>query len=203
MSLLNHRLVGLLIVIIGGLIAPITFAQQYDPSLYSGLRWRMIGPFRAGRTNAVSGVVGISDVLGAIRNAKPGSVEEGSVGAGTGTVAFGFKGGIGTASRRLSASLGGYTVGVLVQTNFGGILQIDGIPVGKRLGQYYLKEQLEETSVDGSIMIVLATDAPLSDRNLKRLAKRGLAGLARSRYISFQETSILNRPVRCCLISWK
>ena len=67
-----------------------------------------------------------------------------------------------------------------MQTNFGGILQIDGIPVGKRLGQYYLKEQLEETSVDGSIMIVLATDAPLSDRNLKRLAKRGLAGLART-----------------------
>ncbi|MDQ3817439.1 MAG: P1 family peptidase, partial [Acidobacteriota bacterium] len=83
------------------------------------------------------------DVFGAIRNAKGGAVEEGSVGAGTGTIAFGFKGGIGTSSRKLPASLGGYTVGVLVQTNFGGILTINGAPVGRELNRYYLREELE------------------------------------------------------------
>lgn len=119
-------------------------------------------------------------VVQAIANASSGSVLEGCVGAGTGTICFGWKGGIGTSSRVLPKSLGGYTVGVLVQSNFGGILQMDGIPVGKKLGQYYLKDKLDDTSADGSIMIVVATDAPLSDRNLKRLAKRGLAGLART-----------------------
>jgi D-aminopeptidase len=119
-------------------------------------------------------------VTKAIRAASSGPVAEGCVGAGTGTICFGWKGGIGTSSRRLPAKLGGYIVGALVQTNFGGVLQIDGIPVGKRLGQYYLKEALETQSPDGSIVIVLATDAPLSDRNLKRLATRGLAGLART-----------------------
>ena len=94
---------------------------------------------------------------------------EGCVGAGTGTVAFGWKGGIGTSSRRLPAALGGWTVGVLVQSNFGGVLQVDGVPVGKLLGQYYLKEQLDRGDADGSIIIVVATDAPLSDRNLSRL----------------------------------
>jgi D-aminopeptidase len=118
----------------------------------------------------------------AIDNASSGPVAEGCVGAGTGTICFGWKGGIGTSSRVLppSGKLGGYMVGVLVQTNFGGVLQMDGIPVGKELGQYYLKAYLEDNSTDGSIMIVIATDAPLSDRNLKRLAKRGLAGLART-----------------------
>ncbi len=119
-------------------------------------------------------------VLAAIDQATSGPVPEGCVGAGTGTICFGWKGGIGTSSRLLPEKLGGYTVGALVQTNFGGVLQIDGIPVGKRLGQYYLKEQLDDDSADGSVMIVLATDAPLSDRNLKRLAQRGLAGLART-----------------------
>ena len=119
-------------------------------------------------------------VTDAIDRASSGLVAEGCVGAGTGTVCFGWKGGIGTSSRLLAERLGGHTVGVLVQTNFGGILQIDGIPVGKELGQYYLKEYLDEDSADGSIMIILATDAPVSDRNLKRLAKRGLAGLART-----------------------
>ena len=119
-------------------------------------------------------------VIEAIAAASSGPVAEGSVGAGTGTACFGWKGGIGTSSRRLPEKLGGYTLGVLVQTNFGGILQMDGIPVGKELDQYYLKEYMEEQSADGSIMIVLATDAPLSDRNLKRLAGRGLAGLART-----------------------
>ena len=119
-------------------------------------------------------------VLKAIHEAASGVVAEGGVGAGTGTICFGWKGGIGTSSRLLPKSLGGYTVGTLVQTNFGGILQMDGISVGKNLNQYYLKEQLDHASADGSIMIVLATDAPLSDRNLKRLAGRALSGLART-----------------------
>ena len=125
-------------------------------------------------------VVTKEHVLEAIGGAASGPVAEGCVGAGTGTVCFWWKGGIGTSSRLLPRSLGGYTLGALVQTNFGGVLQMDGIPVGKHLGQYYLKEQLDNASADGSIMIVLATDAPLSDRNLKRLAKRALAGLART-----------------------
>jgi D-aminopeptidase len=121
-------------------------------------------------------------VMQAIEIASSGPVAEGCVGAGTGTICFGWKGGIGTSSRVLPlvGKLGGYTIGALVQTNFGGVLQIDGIPVGKKLGQYYLREYLDKSSADGSVMIVLATDTPLSDRNLKRLAKRGLAGLARS-----------------------
>ncbi|MFC5412764.1 P1 family peptidase [Larkinella bovis] len=114
-------------------------------------------------------------VLDAIRQAKTGAVEEGNVGAGTGTVCFGFKGGIGTASRKLPASLGGYTVGVLVQTNFGGVLQIAGVPVGVELGKFSFKEKL-----DGSCMMVVLTDAPLDARNLKRLAKRAFMGLART-----------------------
>ena len=149
-------------------------------------------------------VVTAEHVLSAITCAQTESVVEGCVGAGTGTVAFGWKGGIGTSSRRLPVSsgdslsvrLGGYTVGVLVQSNFGGVLQIMGIPVGERLGRYYLKDQLAHDdalntvnsqsaianpqSPDGSIMIVLATDAPLSDRNLTRLARRAMAGLART-----------------------
>lgn len=120
------------------------------------------------------------DVFAALRKASGGPVEEGAVGAGTGTRAFGFKGGIGTSSRRLPASLGGYTVGVLVQTNFGGVLTINGAPVGRELGQYYLKEAVEEHSADGSIIIVVATDAPLDHRNLYRLAKRAMLGLART-----------------------
>lgn len=117
-------------------------------------------------------------VLQAIKIAASGPIAEGCVGAGTGTVCFGWKGGIGTSSRKLPKNLGGYTVGALVQTNFGGVLQMAGIPIGKNLGQYYLKNEVE--NADGSIMIALASDAPLSDRNLKRLAKRGLAGLART-----------------------
>ena len=125
-------------------------------------------------------VVTKEHVLQAIDAASSGPVGEGCVGAGAGTVCFGWKGGIGTSSRILPKKLGRYTVGTLVQTNFGGVLQMDGIPVGKRLGQYYLKDALEDRTADGSVMIILATDAPLSDRNLKRLAKRGLAGLART-----------------------
>ena len=125
-------------------------------------------------------VVKKDSVLEAIEKAESGPVEEGCVGAGVGTICFGWKGGIGTSSRALPKSLGGYVLGVLVQSNFGGVLQMNGMPVGKKLGQYYLQDQRNDASADGSIMIIIATDAPLSDRNLKRLAKRGLAGLART-----------------------
>ncbi len=129
------------------------------------------------------------DVFAAINNAAGGPVEEGAVGAGTGTIAFSYKGGIGTSSRRLPASLGGYTVGVLVQTNFGGNLIIAGVPVGKELGNTYPKISFDENKtpaswmpqkVDGSCMIVVATDAPLDHRNLNRLAARAMMGLART-----------------------
>jgi len=126
------------------------------------------------------------DVFAAISNATAGPVEEGVVGAGTGTVAFGFKGGIGTSSRRLPASLGGYTVGVLVQTNFGGNLIVAGVPIGNELGQFYPKISADGNkapgsgTVDGSCMIVVATDAPLDHRNLNRLAARAMMGLART-----------------------
>ena len=119
------------------------------------------------------------DVANAINQAHAGAVEEGCVGAGTGTVCFNFKGGIGTASRKLPASLGGYTIGVLVQTNFGGVMQIDGVPVGEELNTYYLSDQLNKKE-DGSCMIVVATDAPLDSRNLSRLAKRAFMGLAKT-----------------------
>jgi len=133
--------------------------------------------------------VTVEHVFDAIKRARPGPVEEGTVGAGTGTSAFAWKGGIGTASRVLPASLGGYTVGALVQSNFGGILMIDGMHVGEALGQYYYKEHVEaernrneqpKQREDGSCMIVLATDAPLSPRNLERMAKRAVLGLART-----------------------
>jgi D-aminopeptidase len=112
-------------------------------------------------------------------SATSGPVTEGNVGAGTGTVCFGYKGGIGTASRKIPESLGGYTVGVLVQTNFGGVLIIDGIPVGKKLNNHPYSN-LIETDTDGSCMIVVMTDAPLDARNLKRMAKRGIMGMAKT-----------------------
>ncbi|WP_412759616.1 P1 family peptidase [Neolewinella agarilytica] len=118
-------------------------------------------------------------VFEALSAAASGPVQEGNVGAGTGTSCFGWKGGVGTSSRALPTSLGGYTVGVLVQTNFGGVLQIAGVPVGPELGQYYFKDELE-SHADGSCMIVVATDAPLGPRNLERLAKRCMLGLART-----------------------
>lgn len=119
------------------------------------------------------------DVLKAIKTAQSGALSEGNIGAGTGTVAFGFKGGIGTASRHLPQSLGGYTVGVLVQANFGGVLEINGVPVGKALNKYAFQKELFQ-DVDGSCMIVVATDAPLDARNLERLAKRALLGLGKT-----------------------
>jgi D-aminopeptidase len=120
-----------------------------------------------------------AQVRQALISARGGAVEEGSVGAGRGTRAFEWKGGIGTSSRRLSQPLGGWTVGVLVQSNFGGVLQIMGAPVGRELGSRRFADARREKG-DGSIMIVVATDAPLSDRNLKRLATRALMGLART-----------------------
>lgn len=121
-----------------------------------------------------------ADAIAAIEQARGGPVEEGAVGAGTGTICFSWKGGIGTSSRKLPSNLGGWTVGVLVQTNYGGVLQVAGVPVGQALGQYYLKDELSKASADGSVIVVIATDAPLSDRNLERLAHRGLLGIART-----------------------
>ena len=124
-------------------------------------------------------------VIAALEGATGGPVREGSIGAGTGTVAFGWKGGIGTSSRRLPESLGGWTVGVLVQSNYGGVLTIAGAPVGVELGRYPFRSALEagvpeRDGGDGSIMIVVSTDAPLSSRALERLGHRALAGLART-----------------------
>ena len=139
----------------------------------------VVGETNDGQLNDIRGRhVGRDAVFAALKDAKGGVVEEGSVGAGTGTIAFGWKGGIGTSSRKLPAALGGWTVGVLVQTNFGGILTIDGKPVGRALGKHYLRNELE--NADGSIMIVIATDAPVDARNLKRMGARSMAGLART-----------------------
>ena len=116
----------------------------------------------------------------ALASATTGPVAEGSVGAGAGTVAFEWKGGIGTSSRVLPRALGGWTVGVLVQSNFGGVLQVLGAPVGRELGKYSFRDAVDRERGDGSVMIVVATDAPLSDRNLERLAARAIMGLART-----------------------
>ena len=121
-------------------------------------------------------------VLEALANAKPGPVEQGCVGAGTGTVAFNFKGGIGTSSRVLPKSLGGYTIGVIVQSNYGGILEIDGVQVGQKLNEYSFKNHVipQANTADGSCMMVVITDAPIDSRNLERVAKRAMMGLAKT-----------------------
>ncbi|PKP88651.1 MAG: aminopeptidase [Alphaproteobacteria bacterium HGW-Alphaproteobacteria-17] len=124
--------------------------------------------------------VTIADARRAIESAAGGAVQEGSVGAGTGTVAFGFKGGIGTASRKLPAAQGGWTLGVLVQSNYGGVLTIAGVPVGVRLGRHALSREGTRDTADGSVIIVIATDAPLSDRNLRRIAERAFVGIGRT-----------------------
>ena len=148
---------------------------------------RSINPLVAetndGTLNAIrSRPIGAKDVRAALAAAASGVVLEGSVGAGTGTIAFGWKGGIGTSSRVLPAPLGGWTVGVLVQSNFGGILQVLGAPVGRELGQYAFKRETQAANErgDGSIVIVVATDAPMSDRNLRRVAARAIMGLSRT-----------------------
>src|SRR5262245_30717143 len=143
----------------------------------------VVGETNDGGLNDIRGEhVRREDVLAAIRAAATGAVEEGSVGAGAGTRAFGWKGGIGSASRKLPAAYGGYTLGVLVQTNFGGVLTIDGAPVGRELGRYAFMPGAGGGggAGTGSCMIVVATDAPLSARDLKRLAARAVFGLART-----------------------
>lgn len=146
---------------------------------------RSINPF-VGETN--DGVlndirtrrIGALEVRQALDTATSGPVEEGCVGAGTGSIAFGWKAGIGTSSRTLPPALGSATVGVLVQANFGGVLEVLGVPVGRLLGRHAFREYAEHDRGDGSIMIVVATDAPLSDRNLRRMAARAIMGLART-----------------------
>lgn len=147
----------------------------------------VVGETNDGYLNDIRGFhVTREDVWAAIDGARRGPVEEGSVGAGADTRAFGWKGGIGTSSRRLPASLGGYTVGALVQTNFGGVLTIDGVRVGEALGRFSFSEDLDrvddsaQDSGDGSCMIVIATDAPARSRNLERMAKRAVLGLGRT-----------------------
>jgi len=153
----------------------------------------VVGETNDGHLNDIRGMhVTADDVMAAIDSAASGPVEEGCVGAGTGTQCLGFKGGIGTSSRRLPGALGGWTVGALVQTNFGGVLMIDGRRVGEELGRYSFRGALSSTAAlkdaltsaaesgDGSVMIVLATDAPLDARNLERLARRAVLGLART-----------------------
>ncbi len=142
----------------------------------------VVGETNDGRVNDLwAEAVGDREVRAALERAAPGPVAEGSVGAGAGTQAFGWKGGIGTSSRRLPAALGGHTVGVLVQTNFGGTLTMNGAPVGRELGRYAFADALTGSADDdGSIMIVLATDAPIHARQLKRLARRATLGLGRT-----------------------
>jgi D-aminopeptidase len=139
----------------------------------------VVGETNDGYLNDIRGMhISPEEVIQAINSAKGGEIMEGNVGAGTGTVCFGWKGGIGTASRKLPESLGGYTVGVLVQTNFGGNLQIDGVAVGEEMGKYPFRDAMEKS--DGSCMIIVATDAPVLERNLERMAKRAMMGLAKT-----------------------
>ncbi|XXX73143.1 P1 family peptidase [Sorangium sp. So ce134] len=141
----------------------------------------VVGETNDGVLNAIRlRPISAEHVRAALASARGGPVPEGCVGAGTGTVAFGWKGGIGTASRALPASLGGASVGVLVQSNFGGVLQVMGAPVGEELGRYAFRSELDPDQGGGSILIVVATDAPLSDRNLGRLASRAILGLSRT-----------------------
>jgi D-aminopeptidase len=147
-----------------------------------------------------------AQVESALTGATSGAVAEGSVGAGTGTIAFSWKGGIGTSSRVLPQRLGGWTVGVLVQSNFGGVFQVLGAPVGKELGRYAFRQEVEAERGDGSIIIVVATNAPVLDRNLRRLGLRALMGLSRTGssasngsgdyVIAFSTAEQVRRPLR-------
>lgn len=140
----------------------------------------VVGETNDGWLNDIRGMhVQKKHIQEAISKAASGAVQEGNVGAGTGTICFGYKGGIGTSSRVLPQSLGGYTIGVLVQSNFGGVLEINGVPVGKELNKYPYRDKILNDA-DGSCMIVIMTDAPLDSRNLERLAKRGIMGLAKT-----------------------
>ncbi|MEX2497646.1 MAG: P1 family peptidase [Wenzhouxiangellaceae bacterium] len=189
---------------LGNLEAPILLTNTLNvgTALEAGVKWMLrqpgneqvrsvnivVGETNDGYLNDIRGQhVSEHDVHAAIEAAAPGPVSEGNAGAGTGTRAFGWKGGIGTASRRLPDSLGGWTVGVLVQANFGGVLTIDGLKVGQALAQYDFHDQLnggsgepERDPEDGSIMVVVATDAPVGSRNLERMARRAPLGIART-----------------------
>ena len=142
----------------------------------------IVGETNDGHLNDIRGMhVTPQMVIDAINNAHGGPVEQGCVGAGTGTICFGFKGGIGTSSRVLPESLGGYTIGVLVQTNYGGILEIDGVQVGQQLHKHdFINHVRKNENVDGSCMMVVITDAPLDARNLERVAKRAMMGMAKT-----------------------
>lgn len=142
----------------------------------------VVGETNDGRLNAIRAMhITPQMVIDAIKGAKGGPVEQGCVGAGTGTICFGFKGGIGTSSRVLPESLGGYTIGVLVQTNYGGILEIDGVQVGQQLQKHdFINHVRRNENVDGSCMMVVITDAPLDSRNLERVAKRAMMGMAKT-----------------------
>ncbi len=142
----------------------------------------VVGETNDGRLNKIRQMyVTPQMVIDAINNAHGGPVEQGNVGAGTGTICFGFKGGIGTSSRVLPESLGGYTIGVLVQTNYGGILEIDGVQVGQLLQKHdFINHVRKAENVDGSCMMVVITDAPLDSRNLERVAKRAMMGMAKT-----------------------
>ena len=142
----------------------------------------VVGETNDGRLNAIRAMhITPQMVIDAIKGAKSGPVEQGCVGAGTGTICFGFKGGIGTSSRVLPESLGGYTIGVLVQTNYGGILEIDGVQVGQQLQKHdFINHVRRNENVDGSCMMVVITDAPLDSRNLERVAKRAMMGMAKT-----------------------
>ena len=185
------------IVELGELESPIVLTNTLSVSkgIEAAIAWTLDQPGNED-VRSVNAVVGetndgyLNDIRGrhlntslireSIESARPGPVEEGSIGAGRGTILFGWKGGIGTSSRQLPASVGGYTIGVLVQANYGGVLMVDGIPIGQKLGQYFMQDLVDEGQADGSIIIVIATDAPLSDRNLTRMASRAMLALGRT-----------------------
>lgn len=163
-----------------GLEALITYTFAQEGSENIGSVNGVVGETNDGGLNDIRArVVTPQDVLDAIAVAATGPVQEGGVGAGTGTICFGFKGGIGTSSRVLPESLGGYTVGVIVQSNFGGVLEIAGVPVGKILGKYDFIKHVDITA-NGSCMMVVITDAPITSRNLERVAKRAMMGIAKT-----------------------
>ena len=169
------------IILTNTLSVPVAVEALIEYSLKKNKNIRSVNPVvgetNDGYLNDIRGLhIQKRHVITAIENASSNKVIQGSIGAGTGTVCFGYKGGIGTSSRKLPSNMNSYTVGVLVQTNFGGILQIDGVPVGEELKQYSFADKL--TLADGSCMIIVATDAPLNSRNLLRLAKRSMLGLA-------------------------
>ncbi|NNF04635.1 MAG: S58 family peptidase, partial [Rhodothermales bacterium] len=164
-----------------GMEAAIRWTLEQEGNESAGSVNAVVGETNDGYLNDIRAMdLGADRIRRAIESAAAGPVAEGNVGAGTGTINFGWKGGIGTSSCVIPGSLGGYTVGVLVQTNYGGILTIDGVPVGEELGQFYLRGALDRGDADGSVIVVVATDAPLSDRNLRRLARRALFGIMRT-----------------------